>query len=88
MPSCYEHGHEVIIGKLWKAVYHLFGDPKFGRFVTLAPASARPLFAPLPEPEGPQEVDVFIPDFDITRSGGLDHYWRRNLKKNVIVIWS
>jgi len=61
-------------GKLWKATYHVFGDPKFGQFISLTSSSASSLpAASSAEPEGPTEVNVFVPDYEVTRIEGVDH---------------
>ncbi len=61
-------------GKLWKATYHVFGDPKFGQSASLSSSSALSLFAESPvQPEGPTEVDVAVPDYEVTRIEGVDY---------------
>jgi hypothetical protein len=58
-------------GKLWAFEYHLFGDPKLGYPVTFARLAERP-----EGPDVPQEVssvvDLSLPMYTVTSSGGLD----------------
>ena len=54
----------------WTSIYHVFGDPKFGR---------EPLYSPPPDtttgtaPDAMAAFDVFVPDYEVEHIDGLDH---------------
>jgi hypothetical protein len=50
---------------VWRAAYHLYGDAKFGATTTVSSKNA--IVQPVPS------IDVVVPDYIVTRSGGIDH---------------
>jgi hypothetical protein len=58
--------------KVWRAIYHVFGDAKFG--ATLSAASYASTTSPLQlESLPPSSVDVTIPDYTVTKLDGYDY---------------
>ena len=60
--------------RYWTAIYHVFGDPKFGDVGSPQGlnSSASPSSAP-PEIEAPAHVDVAVSAYEIERIGDFDH---------------
>jgi hypothetical protein len=53
--------------RYWSALYHVFGDPKFGMYNPPPDTKARPIAKAL------STFDVFVPDYEVEHLDGLDH---------------
>jgi hypothetical protein len=56
--------------RLWKGIYHIFGDPKFG---AVSGSGAGAAAATEAETGGASVIEIDIPDYEVTEIDGQDH---------------
>ena len=59
------------LDRIWSAVYHLYGDPKYGWFITLLPGSGDSASSSQGQPVSSSVV--LIPGYEVTRVEGMDY---------------
>lgn len=58
------------VDRIWSAIYHLYGDPKYGMFVTLLPGSGGSTSS---QDQPASSSVVLIPGYEVTQVEGMDY---------------
>ncbi|OGN93982.1 MAG: hypothetical protein A2Z75_01935 [Chloroflexi bacterium RBG_13_50_10] len=58
------------LDRIWSAIYHLYGDPKYGMFITLLPGSGGSTSS---QSQPASSSVVTIPGYEVTQVEGMDY---------------
>jgi len=58
------------LDRIWSAIYHLYGDPKYGWFITLLPGSGGSTSS---QDQPASSSVVLIPGYEVTQVEGMDY---------------